>query len=982
MIVRGDNGTVRWSMMVAVCLLTTLCSQGLHTLESEAQSTPKVYVTNTNSNTVLEFPAGTNGNPTPSVSVVGPATGLFSPSAIAVDASGNIYVANFAAGPAGSGSVTSYSPASANNASPFATLMGAHTSLAGPQGIAVDTRGNIYVANLSNSVAIYSPSSNGDMVPLATPISGLDTMLAAPSGIALDAKGQIYVTNLIGGASAAGSVTVYAPLSAGDAVPTTTIMGPDTGLSGPDAISLDSAGNIYVANLVGGSSNTGSITVYSSGSSGDAKPMATISGPDTRLLGPQGVVVDPSGNIYVANTGNSILEYSPMSSGNSSPFAVVTGANTALNVPRGIALQPQPTATPTATTVRTATPTATPTVTATMTATPTATPTGIACGGAAIGGIEALSAPAAKGVKLPKIAPVKFGNVPLGTSTATPVALKNINTASLNIGSVSLSGSDFSLPNPSVCVGPLAATASCSIQVLYKPSRGAASKGSLTITTSAGKVTVALSGTGMVPKVLSPIPATPLPFSPLSLSGAGLAPNEPVLVSFSIKAPKAKKSTLYVVPGQTTSDGTSVTVVVPPIFDPSSAMTLEGPATVTAQELVNKQQMPTSKAAKLTIGALPNYQVPPGSVTSAFVAAEQTFAASLGTQVGLKSLSSMSTTLMQEATSLTALQNQITLGSKPGAINTVSITVDETDLMMADQQVLQMLTSIANLPGSPSVASAGSKSAAAGTGCLSAEASKALAEVNNPTTFDPTAFNADIVQFFTDSTTSTACNSPDPAIATAGVVNGASGVALAFTSQASNPALAQLIPAEALVLADLGPAAQLIGVGVTLAQTTTQTIQAVQTSLMTFNSAASNQVSMVTNNSTGALNNTYSDTQNTANSFNQTVLPPFNGSYTGSFMGTQSYSTGSCPIEGSLAFAVSGSAIMVTVPGTGSGTLTSNSGEFSVSGIAVAGSTCSFGGSFTQGALGAPSASGTWSCSPSGSSSGFISASGTWTAGQ
>ena len=34
MIVRGDNGNVRWSMMVAVCLLTTLCSQGLHNFEA------------------------------------------------------------------------------------------------------------------------------------------------------------------------------------------------------------------------------------------------------------------------------------------------------------------------------------------------------------------------------------------------------------------------------------------------------------------------------------------------------------------------------------------------------------------------------------------------------------------------------------------------------------------------------------------------------------------------------------------------------------------------------------------------------------------------------------------------------------------------------------------------------------------------------------------------------------------------------------
>ena len=251
-------------------------------------------------------------------------------------------------------------------------------------------------------------------------------------------------------------------------------------------------------------------------------------------------------------------------------------------------------------------------------------------------------------------------------------------------------------------------------------------------------------------------------------------------------------------PGQTTSDGTSVTVVVPPIFDISSLMTLAGPATVVAQELLSKQEMPISKAAKLTIQPLPQYQAQAGTVTSAFVAAEETFAMNLNTQVSNTTLSTMQGTLTQEAAALGALKNQLGVGSNPGSIEGTTVTVEQSDLMMADQQVLQMLSSIAGLPGS--AGGGGSKSATTASGCLAAEAAQALKDVNNP---NPTVFNADIVQFFTDSITSTVCKLPNPAIATASVVNGASGVALAFTSQASNPALAQLIPAEALVLADL-----------------------------------------------------------------------------------------------------------------------------------------------------------------------------------
>ena len=346
-----------------------------------ASGAATIFSTNANGNTITEFPAGTFGNLVPAAAVAGPAPGLVSPAAIAVDTAGNIYVANFASGPGGIGSITIYPPASSGNASPSAVIVGTNTLLAEPQGIALDNSRNIYVANLANLVTEYASGSNGNAAPIAT-ITGALTQLAAPAGIALDSSGRIYVANLIGGASSFGSVTVYAAGANGNATPTAVIAGSNTGLSAPQGIAVDAAGNLFVANLTGGALQNGSITVYPPGSNGNVTPSATIAGAEieTLLLGPQGVAVDLAGNIYVVNTAGNISEYAPGSNGAAAPMGTISGSNTGLNIPRGIALTP-PTATATisATPTITGTPsiTATPTITGTpsITATPTLTGT-------------------------------------------------------------------------------------------------------------------------------------------------------------------------------------------------------------------------------------------------------------------------------------------------------------------------------------------------------------------------------------------------------------------------------------------------------------------------------------------------------------------------------------------------------------------------------------------------------------------------------
>ena len=77
-----------------------------------------------------------------------------------------------------------------------------------------------------------------------------------------------------------------------------------------------------------------SITKYPAGSSGDAAPVAEIKGANTKLFSPSGLTVDSNGNIYVANPGSilyaahqspkvlavdTITVYSPGSTGNIAP---------------------------------------------------------------------------------------------------------------------------------------------------------------------------------------------------------------------------------------------------------------------------------------------------------------------------------------------------------------------------------------------------------------------------------------------------------------------------------------------------------------------------------------------------------------------------------------------------------------------------------------------------------------------------------------
>jgi hypothetical protein len=216
------------------------------------------------------------------------------------------------------------------NVAPLATIAGSNTGLNNPLGIALDSSGQIYIANSTgNVVSVFAanPSGTVNETPVAT-IVGSNTTLNAPSGIGLDSAGKVYVANGNGD----NAITVYAASPSGtmNEAPLATITGSNTGLNNPGGMLFDSAGHIYTP------SSTPSIQMFAANPSGtlNEAPLATITGNNTGLSVVYGMAVDSSGRIYASNNGaNSITMYAANPSGtmNETPVATITGSNTGLS---------------------------------------------------------------------------------------------------------------------------------------------------------------------------------------------------------------------------------------------------------------------------------------------------------------------------------------------------------------------------------------------------------------------------------------------------------------------------------------------------------------------------------------------------------------------------------------------------------------------------------------------------------------------------
>jgi sugar lactone lactonase YvrE len=228
-----------------------------------------------------------------------------------------------------------------------------------PMGIAVDSSGNVYIADQNNAIIrristsgiINTVAGNGQFGYSGENVQAVKATLLAPTGVAVDASGTMYIADSgnqrIRRVDPGGIITTIAGTGtagfSGDGASAAAAT-----FSNPIAVALDASGAVYVADennnrirrfVVGGAVTTLAGTTTSVGDGGQS--------PQAVLVSPTGAAVDSAGNLYIADkSANRIRKVTPSgtistvagngqtgSSGNNGP-----ATSAALNAPQGVAV--------------------------------------------------------------------------------------------------------------------------------------------------------------------------------------------------------------------------------------------------------------------------------------------------------------------------------------------------------------------------------------------------------------------------------------------------------------------------------------------------------------------------------------------------------------------------------------------------------------------------------------------------------------------
>jgi DNA-binding beta-propeller fold protein YncE len=372
------------------CFISPLCTP----LGVAVDAKGNLWVADSGNNEVLEFntPLDPNsgapgagdafpdailgGSDCPFSGQVPRATGTCEPSAVALDKAGNLFVAdwgdsrvlefntplNAASGEPGAGDATAdrvfgqptFTEGFCNrDSSPFYAATPSASMLCRPYGLALDSSGNLYVADQSNNrVMIYRSPLNAHSGEPGAGDAAADVVLgqkdffldganlpdagslAGPQGTALDSAGRLWVAD-----PGNGRVLGWRNASSfADGAPADLVIGkPDFEAVGcqrsgylcdPSGVAADSGGNLYVTDslnsrvleynspfatcskfpCVGSSPNLvfGQATLDSQGCN-----QGNTNHPNAQTLcAPQGVAVDALGNLYIVDSNNHrVLEY-------------------------------------------------------------------------------------------------------------------------------------------------------------------------------------------------------------------------------------------------------------------------------------------------------------------------------------------------------------------------------------------------------------------------------------------------------------------------------------------------------------------------------------------------------------------------------------------------------------------------------------------------------------------------------------------------
>jgi streptogramin lyase len=218
--------------------------------------------------------------------------GFKSPLGGAVDASGNVYVADF-----GNNAVKEIPVGCASSAC-VKTLGGGFN---GPRSVAIDGSGNLYVSDNGNDAVKEMTSACTSSACVTTLGGGFN----GPRGVAVDASGNVYVSDY---STSSNSAVKEIPPGCAAASCVTTL---NAAVSNPEGVAVDASGNVYVA-------NSGNSTVQQILPNCNLSNCAAPIGPAAGVLNiavdangnvyPGDMAVDASGNLYVSSSSTSLVQ--------------------------------------------------------------------------------------------------------------------------------------------------------------------------------------------------------------------------------------------------------------------------------------------------------------------------------------------------------------------------------------------------------------------------------------------------------------------------------------------------------------------------------------------------------------------------------------------------------------------------------------------------------------------------------------------------